>query len=158
MIISLFFLVLFGALAVREFKNEEIGAGILAIIMGILSLSLTSLIAIGAGDILSESEYNFYNDNERQIVALQDNAFVYRRLDKSLVFIYAYKEGDGIRAASVKADNSVIIYDNSEAKMITQKGNFKNWWHYLYALPSKTKYVFCVPVGTVKEEYRIDLQ
>ena len=150
--------VIFIVLAAREFKDSEVFLGFMWLIAGGLITFLVLVLSCIFGFIVPEAEYNYHDDNERQIVSMQDNIFLYMRSTDKLVYTYAYKDGDGIRTYSVKADNSVIMYDNSDAKMITQKGNFKNWWHYLYAFPTREKYIFYVPQGTVKEEYKVDLK
>lgn len=150
--------VFFIVLAVWEFKDSRVFLGFIWLIAGGLITLLVLILSCIFGSVVTETEYNYHDDNERQIVSMQDNIFLYRRSTDKLVYTYAYKDGDGIRTDSVKADNSVIMYDNSDAKVITQKGNFKNWWHYLYAFPTREKYIFYVPQGTVKEEYNVDLK
>lgn len=154
-IVSLIFFII---LAVLCFKDDGIGAVIMFIVVGILVSVAMSLLAGLIGCVIFESEYDYHDDSEKQIVSMQDNVFIYRRSTSKLIYTYAYKDGDGIRTGNVDADNSIIMYDNSDAKMITQKGNFKNWWHWLYALPTRDRYIFYVPQGTVKEEYNIDLK
>lgn len=150
--------VIFIVLAAREFKDGDGFFGATFLIAGGLITLLVLILSCIFGSAVPEAEYNYHDGSERQIVSMQDNIFLYRRSTDKLVYTYAYKDGDGIRTGSVKADNSVIMYDNSDAKMITQKGNFKNWWHYLYAFPTREKYIFYVPQGTVKEEYNVDLK
>lgn len=148
----------FIACAVWGFKDREIGFGSIYIILAILISVLMTGGASLIGNLIGASEYDYHSDNERQIVAIQDNIFIRWRSTDNLVYTYAYKDGDVIRTASVDANKSIIMYDNSDTKMITQKGNFKNWWHWLYALPTRDKYIFYVPQGTIKEEYNIDLK
>ena len=151
-------IIIFVALIIKCFIDRCIALGIAFMILGIVCSVLIVVITGVIGKVVNESEYDYHNDNEQPIVSLQDNIFIYRRSTDQFVYTYAYKDGDGIRTASVRADNSVIMYDNSETKIITQKGNFKNWWHWLYAFPTREKYKFYVPEGTVKEEYSVDLR
>ena len=150
--------IFFIAFAVWYFKDWEIGLGIMFIIFGIFFSIIITVLTSLIGNDISESEYDYHNDNEKQIVAIQDNIFICRRSTDNLVYTYAYKDGDGIRTASVDANNAIIVYDIRTQKMTTQKGSFKNWWHWLYALPTREKYIFYVPQGTIKEEYNIDLK
>lgn len=113
--------------------------------------------ALGCG--VPDTEYNFNNNEaEYSIVAMQDNTFIYRRSGEHLTYVYAYEEQNGIRTGEIRADYATILYTKEEPKIVKQSGTFNQWYHWIYAFPTKNHYLIYVPEGTIKSQFNIDLQ
>lgn len=116
-----------------------------------LATCLASLIFCLLGFGVPDTEYNFNNNEaEYSIVALQDNTFIYRRSGGHLTYVYAYKEQDGIRTGEIWADNATILYTKEKLKIVKLSGNFNQWYHWIYAFPTKKHYLIYVPEGTIQ--------
>lgn len=145
------------AILIYFIREDAIGCGIgVILLVSILNVAASSLL-LCVGSALPDGCYKFHDSKEMQIVALQDNAYIYRHRGEKLTYSFMYKEDDGYRSGHVDADNA-IIFCSDEAKIIAQSGEFKDWYHWLYAYPTKEKYIIYVPEGTIKEEYKVDLQ
>lgn len=145
------------AILIYFIREYEIGCGIgVLLLVSILNVAVSFLL-LCVGSALPDECYNFHDSKEMQIVALQDNAYIYRHRGEKLTYSFMYKEDDGYRSGQVDADNAIIFY-SEEAKVIVQSGEFKDWYHWLYAYPTKEKHIIYVPQGTVKEEYNVDLK
>lgn len=113
--------------------------------------------ALGCG--VSDTEYNFDNNEaEYSIVALQDNTFIYRKSGEHLTYVYAYEEQNGIRTGEIRADYATILYTKEEPKIVKQSGTFNQWYHWIYAFPTKNHYLIYVPEGAIQSEFSIDFK
>lgn len=128
------------------------------IAFGFFTFLLSTLFyALGCG--VPDSEYNFNNNEaEYSIIALQDNTFIYRRSGEHLTYVYAYEEQNGIRTGEIRADYATILYTKEEPKIVKQSGTFNQWYHWMYAFPTKNHYLIYVPEGTIQSQFSADLK
>lgn len=120
---------------------------------------LASLLFCFFGCGVPDSEYNFDNNEaEYSIIALQDNSYIYRRSGEHLTYVYAYKDQDGIKTGEIQADYATILYTKEEPKIVKQSGTFNQWYHWIYAFPTKNHYLIYVPEGTIQSQFSVDLK
>lgn len=134
----------------------------LAVVGGICFGFITCILPLlfcSLGNGVPDSEYNFDNNEaEYSIIALQDNTFIYRKSGEHLTYVYAYEEQNGIRTGEIQADYATILYTKEEPKIVKQSGTFNQWYHWIYAFPTKNRYLIYVPEGTIQSEFSIDFK
>lgn len=76
----------------------------------------------------------------------------------SLHYFYCYETENGYRIGKVEADDSALVYTEEEPCLKVYKAvGFKNFWMYIFHIPSQSCYQFCIPEGTIANSFQIDM-
>ena len=89
----------------------------------------------------------------------QDQYFISSEMCKdSLHYFFYYETKQGYRIEDVRADESTIVYTEKEpiVKRYDAVG-FKNFWMYIFHIPSQSCYQFCIPEGSIANSFQIDM-
>lgn len=114
----------------------------LELIVGAVALLLALF-----GTDLPDTAYHFHDVNEydlaeQSVIRLTEN-------DHS-TYEFFYNSEDGVRIGKISSECCSLVYDNEQAKVVEQEGNFNEWWSYIYSFPVKKHYVIYAPKETFK--------
>ena len=142
-------------------------------IYGFGSLILTGLIFLGclicadvAGDCIQESDQEVKLVNTTNIIALKDSAgnsgsffLGSGYIDDDLYYYYAAETERGYKVDKIKASNCYTRYSDDTPRIEEYKAvGFKNWYDYIYAMPSVSYKVVYIPEGSITNVFEVDLE
>lgn len=147
------------------FLNLVLTALILMIALGLNCVS-TSVI----GSKFPET-YQYYEEADFEVVAFKDNIAMHGRtyltrgyFEDNLYYFYLRDTSMGLKQGKMRADHTYINYIDGESHVEYYEIRFRDdvdWikWFTLDERPSTDYYYKAyVPVGTVEEEFRVDLE
>lgn len=134
--------------------------GTLSIVMGALA---GSGFALGVGYFPAQT---FMVEDTVHLAALRDNSTVRGSfflgsgsIGQEQRYFYMRKVGDGFKQDSIAASEAIVYEQDGEPRIVTYQSDFVNPMWYVIGLPSKSKDAdIYVPVGSIVQNYHIDLQ
>lgn len=138
---------------------------ILNIVLSLVIFTSCSLATGAVGSVLPEEEY-LYQETSMPIVSLEDNMKQQGKFflgsgttNGQLYYYFVLKTEHGFKVENISAKDAYIRYDSQPRIVIKKVTGFKNWYHYIWAIPLKTSQnIIYVPEGTIIGNYNIDLQ
>lgn len=138
----------------------------LSIVCGFAAFIFCTLICYAISSCVKDESMNIELAESQNIIALKDSQNIYGQfylmggyVKDDLYYYYAEETEFGYKCEKVKASDSFVVYTDGQPKIETYNAtSFKHWWTYIYAIPDHTHYIIYVPYGTVKSEYKIDLE
>jgi len=160
-IITIYMLILL--LGEADTLGEYIGYTALSLLLGGTVLLFGAVFSSIIGENLP-STYTLTSSTP--IVALKDNQITDGHfflgcgtVDEDLRYYYAENSSRGYRIKSVDVDNCYILYDDDNPRVERYDAvAFKKKRHYIYAMPYGYYYNLYIPHGSIKTEFKVDLE